>query len=192
MPTRTGTDFVQINQKKALLAAVELQRSQKEKDSFVCMLTEPYRFKDKVRALPINSRCIAGTTKPRAALIHSLNIPLVNLEELNTSDCAVGLLKEGESNIVIASVYLDVKLEVVPPWLQKIVAYADKNSYGLIIGADTNAHSTLYGEETNKRGEELEDFIIGNFLSPKTCNIHTCMLHILSDYLVYLQLPICE
>ena len=35
----------------------------------------------------------------------------------------------------------------------------------LLIGADTNCHSTIYGKETNKRGEELEDFIAASNLN---------------------------
>ena len=35
----------------------------------------------------------------------------------------------------------------------------------IIIGADTNCHSNLFGEDTNKRGRDLEEFIIENAIA---------------------------
>ena len=43
--------------------------------------------------------------------------------------------------------------------VNKTMAFANNRGYALIIGMDSNCHSELFGLETNKRGEQLEDFI---------------------------------
>ena len=55
---------------------------------------------------------------------------------------------------------MDIRLDMVQPWLLKILEYANKKRYPLFIGMDSNAHSTLYGNVTNTRGEELEELFI--------------------------------
>ena len=52
----------------------------------------------------------------------------------------------------------------VKDWVQDIIDYANDKGYALLLGIDSNCHSTLYGLETNRRGEELEDFIAKNRL----------------------------
>ena len=89
---------------------------------------------------------------------------MIALQQLTSSDCAVGLLTVGSNKILIASVYLDIKEQVIKPFLENIIKYANKKNYGLIVGMDSNAHSELYGRETNIRGEDLEQFIINNAL----------------------------
>ena len=49
--------------------------------------------------------------------------------------------------------------------MSKVVKYAENKDSELLVGADTNCHSNLFGEETNKRGYELEEFIIENGLA---------------------------
>ena len=66
---------------------------------------------------------------------------------------------------MVASVYLDIKMDPVPEWLEKLVDFARVKKYSLILGMDSNSHSVLYGLDTNARGEELESFIVNNALS---------------------------
>ena len=60
----------------------------------------------------------------------------------------------------MVSAYMDIKLDMVQPWLIKFLEYANKKKYPIFIGADSNAHSTLYGNTTNTRGEALEELFI--------------------------------
>ena len=66
---------------------------------------------------------------------------------------------------MIASVYLDIeteklKLPTVLPKFRELVEHCHNNGKRLICGIDSNAHSSLWGSpDTNKRGENLEDFI---------------------------------
>ena len=44
--------------------------------------------------------------------------------------------------------------------MSKVVSYAENKDVELILGVDTNCHSNLFGEDTNKRGSELEEFVL--------------------------------
>ena len=65
---------------------------------------------------------------------------------------------------MVASIYCDITLEMVQPFLNELMGFVNSNRYPVLIGMDSNAHSSLYGKDTNKRGELLEDFILENGL----------------------------
>ena len=102
----TNTEFIQTNLKKSFVAAVELQRKLKEKKSFICLTTEPYKLKSKVRALPPKAKCIQSNKPPRAAIIHSPNINIVKLEHLTNADCAAGLIKIKNQQVVLSLIHI--------------------------------------------------------------------------------------
>ena len=155
----TVIDFIQVNTKKAFAAAVELNSLVTKKKEYVCLVSEPYVFKEKVCAAP-PSCTIASGKNPRAAIFGRKSLNLIKIDHLTNRDCAVALLRTKERDILLASVYMDIKLAMVPKWLEEIEAFASSKKYPVIIGMDSNAHSSLYGLESNKRGEELEEFII--------------------------------
>ena len=66
---------------------------------------------------------------------------------------------------LLCSGHLDITQPVVQDWLSNVVKYAENKDLELLIGVDTNYHSNLFGEETNKRGYDLEEFIIKNGLA---------------------------
>ena len=60
---------------------------------------------------------------------------------------------------------MDIDLPVQQEFLNRIMDYADSKNVEMILGIDTNSHSTMYGKDTNKRGKDMEEFIIDNGLS---------------------------
>ena len=154
-------EFIQVNLKKAFLAAVELNKRVRDKKEYVILAKETYNFKGKVRSLPPKSNVICGDN-PRAAIIHGSGLEIIKIEKLTNRDCAVGLIKRGEEKILIVSAYCDIKEKAVQKWAEQVVDFADKKKYAIIWGFDSNAHSTLYGRESNTRGEEIEEFLIKN------------------------------
>ena len=157
-------NFIQINMKKAFTAAIELNKKLCHLPDYIVLATETYNFKGKVRSLPRGSTVI-NHENPRAAIIASSGLNIIKMEQLCTRDCAVGLLLHKGEKILIASIYLDIKMDVIQPWLNGLMTFADAKKYALIIGMDSNSHSILYGNETNTRGESLEDFILKNCLT---------------------------
>ena len=99
-------EFIQLN---AFIAAVELSKRVKGKENYIALVSEPYTFKNIIRSAPYKSRVINGGAKPRAAIIVNNSLNIIAMQQLTTSDCAVGLLSVGSNKILIASVYLDIK-----------------------------------------------------------------------------------
>ena len=158
--------FLQINTKKAQIAAIELNKKLVENDDFVCLITEPHRSKGRLALIPSGVGSIAGSKREtRAAILFGKNVQVLEMTSLSNRDCAVGLLKSDSQKILLASVYLDINTEVSPTWLLELVGFAKRKSYPLVIGMDSNAHSTLFGPDMNARGEELEDFIVNEGLN---------------------------
>ena len=97
---------------------------------------------------------------PRAAIIYKGNFELLQIESLSNEDCVVCLWNSNNTSFLLASVYLDITKDTIPSWLTEVCEYANKKDLPLILGMDSNAHSVLFGTSSNKRGEELEDFIL--------------------------------
>ena len=139
-------DFVQLNMKKSYLAAVELGKNTGgNRNSLICMVTEPYRKEGKVCSIPKGFRCISSKENARAAIFWSRDLNVYKVDALSNQDCAVGLTRIDRLNVLIVSVYLDINLPTIPCWLQRIVSYSNKKKYPIIFGVDTNAHSVLFG-----------------------------------------------
>ena len=41
-----------------------------------------------------------------------------------------------------------------------LIEYSNQKGLPLLIGTDTNCHSLMFGNESNKRGQELDEFLI--------------------------------
>ena len=61
--------------------------------------------------------------------------------------------------IMTISAYCDINLDPISADIKNALAYAKQRGYSVLLAADTNAHSVLWGKETNRRGQEVEDFI---------------------------------
>ena len=157
-------EVIQLNMKKAFLAAIELAKRVEGKENLTCLIPEPYRYKEKISSLPPGMKMIGVKKNSRAAIFYKGEQEMLPVESLTNADCAVGLLKMRDSTVLTASVYLDINSDPVPDWLIKLVNYADSKKYSLLLGMDSNAHSVLYGLETNQRGEDLENFILSRGL----------------------------
>ena len=106
--------FIQLNMRKSFAAAVELNASLSEIKSYICLLSEPYAYKDKLSSVPPNCSKICNKSECRAAILASPNVIITKLDSLTNKDCAVALLKNGNEKIVLVSAYMDIKLSVRP------------------------------------------------------------------------------
>lgn len=73
------------------------------------------------------------------------------------------LVRGTGSNVLAASVYLDRTEDPTHQVnkLNKIVDYALKNNFELIINGDFNSHFDWWGNrETDRRGEKIKEFIL--------------------------------
>ena len=135
--------FIQLNERKSFAAATELNNMVTKCDKYVSLLTEPYSFKKFIAARPPGSRVISSNDEPRAAIIHHRELNIIKLEQFTKRDCAVGIMRTENEEVLIVSAYMDIKMEMIPSWLIEVVNFAETKHYPIIVGLDTNAHSTL-------------------------------------------------
>ena len=145
---------LQLNAHRAQLAHIELLQSLNSQDISLCMIQEPYVPMGQLVTKPQGMDVFpAGRQRlpPRTNIYASKQLRARELSHLQNRDCTAVLLTCGVSNIVVASVYLDITLTVSPPWL--------------LLGIDTNSHSHLFGPDTNKRGRDLEYLLFTHHLA---------------------------
>ena len=134
----------------------------KQKDGlYICLCQEPYVYQNNALMQPRTSlKYIGGQgNHPRTAIYTSEAIKAWYIESLSHRDLTAIVVNINRRETLILSVYLDSKLKVIQPWLTAAMTFANSRGYAIIIGMDSNCHSKLFGLETNKRGEQLEDFI---------------------------------
>ena len=164
-------DFTQTNLHKAAQATTLAGQSMAGKNSFIKLYTEPHTVCNKLVGFPRGTSSIYSKSiephrpGPRACIISSGDIQINALKQWCHRDCAVAITKINGSQVIIASVYLDIKAAARPPWLDNLLDMASQKRYPIILGIDTNAHSTLYGPDSNSRGDEIEDFILHHGLT---------------------------
>ena len=115
-----------------------------------------------------------GKSKSRAGIYLSslTSCTFVPLHQFIDTDIAAGTVEGGSvtKSTVVASVYfhdnpLGKEQPTVLPKFRELVEFCEEKGLPLISGIDCNAHSALWGSpDTNKRGEDLEEFIFQNGL----------------------------
>ena len=155
--------FLQLNLQHSKMAQLSVGNwIDKQKDGlYVCLCQEPYVYQNNAAMQPRTSMQYIGGqgNHPRTAIYTAKAIKAWHIETLSNRDMTAIVVKLNNRETLILSVYLDSKLKVIQPWLTKAMTFANHRGYAVIIGMDSNCHSELYGLETNKRGEQLEDFI---------------------------------
>ena len=157
--------FTQINLHKARQATQLVGLELGEKRQSIVLMTEPHTYANKLTGMPNGTKKVMCGAKnedpvPRASIVASLDVGLTAMDNWCNRDCAVALTRIGGRQTIIVSLYLDVKLDVQPAWLDRLMEMIETKNYPAIIGVDSNAHSTLYGPDTNTRGASFEDFIL--------------------------------
>ena len=154
---------VQVNLNKASAATSVLSELLKQND-YIAFLSEPYTAFGKVCSMPKGYEVFhasPGLGIVRAALVLPKVLSPIFLEHLSTPDCAVGMVRHDERNILLVSVYLDANIPVFDQeFLEVVLTYCDDHDCGIVMSMDSNAHSDLYSDvESDERGEQLEEFI---------------------------------
>ena len=155
----------QINIRKSTKAHDHLCENMINNPNDVYLIQEPYYSnKKRVTGLPRGYK-VFGTQKgsSRAIIICPPSINVFACDELSNNDhCTVCLINTGtDEKIYLSSIYLDIELPTISPMLTKICDFYFINNCQAYLGLDTNAHSVFWNSpDSNKRGEDLEDFIL--------------------------------
>ena len=131
------------------------------------LLQEPVYYKKRLASIPKGFQAYGERTS-RAIIIAPDAANLIYVNQFSGDDITVCLINSGTIKRFIVSVYLDLHKDTIHPLLQKLVDSLTANGENAIIGMDSNAHSSLWNSgDTNKRGEDLEQFIL-------CYNMHIC------------------
>ena len=150
----------QINLQHSKVASAELNTYSK----CVVFITEPFTVGNQVRMLnrPL-TKVLAhdGPHRARAALrVHQALEPWIVTNMCSPDLCVAVINIEGRLTY-IASLYLDILLDVEYPPFLKLVDTCQRDGIPLILTMDSNSHSPLWGsDERNGRGERLEDIFL--------------------------------
>ena len=118
---------IQLNAQKCEVAHYQLVQKLNDLGSYVCFLQEPYKYKGKLANVPVNATAIPSKEVeggPRAAIIASSNIGIIEVNALSHRDCAVGIIpgRDGNQAILVASVYLDITRPVAQKFFYRPAA----------------------------------------------------------------------
>ena len=159
---------LQVNAQHAKQAKHEINRwIDKQGSEYLVLVQEPYLYRGKPAIQPISARKYYNNIDGvRTAIYARKGIKAWYIDHLSGKDATVLVTRINKRATVVASLYMDYNenTPVVSEKIQDIVDYARSKGSALLLGIDSNCHSTLFGNETNKRGEELEDFIAQNRL----------------------------
>ena len=83
-------EFIQVNLKKAFVAAIELGSRLGTKEDYVCLVTEPYKYKSKLSNVPQSAKIIAQVdNRTRAAIFYKGPKEILKIEALCEPDLSL-------------------------------------------------------------------------------------------------------
>lgn len=172
MSSHGSLNFIQINLHHARLASDVFSRKFDLENGSIGLIQEPYCTRNRVRNICCGNLLykMDGTRAPRAALIFRKGLPFMALNQFVTEDLVAASLDLNisgvEHKMVIVSSYHHYENAVVSDVLQRLIEFCRKGGRQLIFGCDANAHNQNWGgEKTDKRGEEMQDFVVENDLT---------------------------
>lgn len=155
----------QINLHRSRVASSELN----SRSENVVFITEPFTANNHVRLLNrSHTRVLAhdGPHRPRAALRIDQAVQPWMVSNLCSPDLCVAAIKVEGKLTYVASLYLDINLDVEYQPFLRLIEACQRDSIPLIVAMDSNAHSPLWGSaERNGRGENLEDILLSRNLT---------------------------
>ena len=112
-----------------------------QNDNIVCLLQEPYAVRGKLVTQPRGYSVFPSSIdNPCTAVFVPKSLKPPELPQLQTRDCTAVLTTSGGLRVLMASVYLDISLPVVQPWLEELLGYAETHHLGV---KSTESSTTL-------------------------------------------------
>ena len=140
---------IQLNLHKAQLASIELHNDLRD-NLYIALITEPYLYKGRLVNIPKGYKTYLGVEPEeqehtaRTAVYVPSSIPSIRIDSICNKDCTAVTITTIKGKMLMCSIYLDIKKEVDPQWLQEVMDYAENNSLRVLIAMDSNSHSQLF------------------------------------------------
>ena len=130
------------------------------------LVQEPYSFRQKIACVGKYNQVFYSAQKDRPRTCIYTNLNCWNVGEFSSEDITtVAIPVDSKRTIYVTSLYLDIEKPVENNVFRLLVEKCAEEKIPLIVGIDTNAHGSLWGcDDTNRRGEDLELFLLQNQL----------------------------
>ena len=144
------------------------------RESNIALLQEPWHVKGQVRSLPRGMKLFSNSESngpTRACVLLSNKLNAWGLPHLSNRDIAAARVeglyyKWQNQTLVLASIYMSHADTALPPRVEELVSYCEKQRLSLIVGADANLHHVAWESTgTNSRREQLLIFLISTNLA---------------------------
>ena len=166
----------QINCQKSGVATSDINsevenyfKTNKKNNNLCICIQEPKFYKRMVNLSPHLDQFFVSVpgVMTRAVIAAPKACDLMLVESLSTPDLCVCQRKtKGEKNLLLISMYLDIKKPIISDALINVINYRSRIDADMVINTDSNAHSQLWGsQDNNQRGTELERFLYQNGLT---------------------------
>lgn len=165
--------IAQINLQHCIKATHNYCRDLKMMHTDISLIQEPWIRGSRVHGFgQLHNRLFYNRSggRPRAAIHVSQNHNAMILNQFSTDDLVVVRICRNSlegGDFIVASAYLPFDSPNPPPGqsFEKLVDFCSSNALELLIGTDSNSHHTVWGSsDTNKRGEELLQFLAASDL----------------------------
>lgn len=169
---RQNLNFQQINLHHCKEATSIARCSLDTEQTDICLIQEPYLFRNKVLGLGDSGsvHCVtSGSERIRACIYTRKSVNAILLRQFSSKDFVAVQIRYNRNGtdhkLICCSAYLPYDLPVLTQSLVKVTEYCGKNGMKMIIGCDANSHHVVWGSsDTNRRGEKLLEFIIASDL----------------------------
>ena len=171
-PHKKATDnnslsFMQLNLQHSKTATDNLNLFMKEAHVDIALIQEPYVYQNQVKGISRKNRIFSsGQGKKRAAIVvNNTGTDVILIHQMSEEDIVVVEITHGNRIFIAVSAYLDIGKDIKEDLnkIKKIIQLA--KGKGLLVAIDSNARSkTWHDVITNKRGRQLEEFVIENRL----------------------------
>ena len=115
-PRKTNSSrvqFIQGNLQKSQTGQIELNKRighlNKEEETFVCLIQEPYTSHSKIINQPNSVQKFATNGLARAAIYINKSTPAWFIEYLSDKDLVVVQIKIDQQDVLVVSAYMDIK-----------------------------------------------------------------------------------
>jgi Endonuclease-reverse transcriptase len=171
--TSQKLNFKQINLHHCKEATSVLRCSLDNGQTGVSLIQEPYYFKGKVRGLGSAGlvHCVSTNGSiVRACIFTHNSVNAILLKQFSSSDFVAVQIRYSRKGVdhkmICCSAYLPYEKPVLTQELIKLTDYCISNGINFVIGCDANSHHEVWGSsDTNRRGEQLFEFITASDLS---------------------------
>lgn len=161
----TEINILQVNLARSYKANQSLCNFQRDEDSDISLIQEPYTLKNRIIGFPLKHRIVVAKQDPKTAIIvHKDNFTVFPV--FIESDVIAIKLKKGNREFLLINCYCPPNGDINAQ-LTKIEEILQKHKCAdIIITGDFSARNEMWGSyTTDQRGEKVLELIVSNNLN---------------------------